>query len=76
MSNQRRKIDGSSSKPPQSIRERLPSVMGWLSQSNTFTALNKACKQGNEDSQRKIFIVKGKYVVLTSRSVLTAIFRS
>ena len=63
MSDQHRGLKSNSAKNTWDIRDRLPSIMGWLSQYNTFRALNRACEQGNVNSERKIFIVKGKHCV-------------
>lgn len=52
------------------INERLPSVAGWLSQSNTFTAFTKACMKGNVSSDRKIYVAKGSVTVILCLDVL------
>jgi hypothetical protein len=54
------------------IEDRLPSIMGWLSESNTFRLLSKACNANNAKFGRKIGIIRGSYYCfLRSLEVLT-----
>ncbi|KAH3938800.1 hypothetical protein HBH70_220780 [Parastagonospora nodorum] len=44
---------------PKHIQDRLPSLMGWFSECNTFSVLEEACHVGRLTHERKIYVLRG-----------------
>ncbi|CAO2652446.1 Nn.00g007290.m01.CDS01 [Neocucurbitaria sp. VM-36] len=52
------------------IKDRLPSIMGWLSESNTFDILAKACLENSKRHGMKIGIIRGPDHSLTDGALV------